>query len=91
MSEVLAAFFDVTAAERLARLRSLRLAVRLLCGPAARELEQALSAAEQGDGESMDRALHLIEHLPALSRRRVLGSWASTLRGPVAVAATTRR
>jgi hypothetical protein len=80
MGQGLASLFDVPAAERLARLRSLRLAVRLLCGPSARDLEMAIGAAETGNADALLEVLNLLRRLPALSRRRVLASWGGTLK-----------
>jgi hypothetical protein len=64
-------------AELRARLRSLRMASRLLCGDRGRALECALYDAER-DPEAIRRVVNLIEALAPLDRRRVLGSWART-------------
>ena len=75
----LSVLFDVNdAAERRARLRSLRMASRLLCGPRGTELERALHAAER-DPAALPRALVLLDAMPAIDRRRVLSSWGRTL------------
>lgn len=73
--------FAVAEPERRARLRSLRLAARLLCGPRGQELERALHAAEH-DETALAPALVLLDALTPLDRRRVLGSWAQTLGSP---------
>jgi hypothetical protein len=74
----LGSLFDTAEPERTARLRSLRLAARLLCGPRGVELERALHAAEH-DPDALPRALALLDELQPLDRRRVLGSWGRTL------------
>lgn len=70
----LAPLFNVTAPERLARIRSLALAARLLCGQRARDLEQSLRAAER-DADRLPEALAQIDALDALDRRRLLAAW----------------
>jgi len=64
--------------ERAARLRSLRLAARILCGPRARDLVVALAKAERDPTELL-RVDRLIDELKPLDKRRLLSSWASTL------------
>ncbi len=66
-------FSDVRPSERLARLRSLRMASRLLCGPRGRALERPAL---------MPAALAQIDALEALDRRRMLAAWGRTLREP---------
>jgi hypothetical protein len=70
----LAPFLETEPAERKARLRSLRLASRLICGPRGTELERALHRAEH-DPSALPRAAKLIEGLQPLDRRRLLSSW----------------
>jgi len=65
-------------AELRARLRSLRLGSRILCGPRARDLEGALADAER-DPAALVNVVALIDLLTPLDRRRVLGTWARTL------------
>ena len=65
-------------AERRARLRSLRLGVRVICGGRAPELERALAAAEH-DRREIPRVERLLDGLRALDRRRLLATWAQTL------------
>jgi hypothetical protein len=67
-------------AECRARLRSLRIGVRILCGPLARELELALARAERDPAE-LSRIDGLIDALPPFPRRRLLATWAQTLNG----------
>jgi hypothetical protein len=75
----LLALFDVNdAAELRARLRTLRLAARLLCGPRGTALERALHDAEH-DAAALPRALALLDDLTPLDRRRVLTAWGRTL------------
>jgi hypothetical protein len=73
----LACLFAVEPAERLARLRSLRVAARILCGTRAAELEAALATAEEHDAD-LAAALRQLDALPPLDRRRLLATW-----GPV--------
>lgn len=68
-------------AERRARLRSLRLAARLLCGPRGLQLERALGDAEH-DEAALEPALALLDALGPIDRRRVLSSWGATLGKP---------
>ena len=65
--------------ELRARLRSLRMASRLLCGDRGRALERALSDAER-DPEAINRAVDLIDQLAPLDQRRMLGSWIRTFK-----------
>ena len=65
-------------AERRARLRSLRLGARLLCGPRGAALEHALIQAERDPGE-IPQVLALVDALTAIDKRRLLSSWARTL------------
>jgi hypothetical protein len=64
--------------ERAARLRSLRIAAAILCGPRARELVIALREAER-DPEGIHRVDRLIDSLRPLDRRRLLSKWAQVL------------
>ncbi|MCW2244736.1 hypothetical protein M2352_000327 [Azospirillum fermentarium] len=64
-------------AERLARLRSLRSLASVLVHPNdAARLLSVLREAEANDNAA-PQALDLINHLPALSRRRLLASYAA--------------
>ena len=72
----LSSLFRVEAAELKARLRSMQMATRILCGPRARTLELALSAAER-DEAALSEAMKALEALAPLDRRRVLASWGS--------------
>jgi hypothetical protein len=65
----------VDPAERLARLRSLRALALLLARPHARFI-RALALAET-DPASLPEALALLDRLPALTRRRLLASYAA--------------
>ena len=63
-------------AERIARLREMRVVVALLCGwgsPAKRAIDQALA------GGSDAAALTEIDRLPALRRRRILATFGALL------------
>jgi hypothetical protein len=64
--------------ERRARLRSLRLGARLICGSRGADLERALIEAERDPG-GLPRVVALIDALTALDRRRLLSSWMRTL------------
>lgn len=65
-------------AERRARLRSLRLGARLICGARGADLEHALIAAEHDPG-GIPRVLELVDALSAIDRRRLLSSWMKVL------------
>lgn len=67
--------------ERKARLRCLRLAVRLLTGPRGKAAELALLRSEisGGDADLLDEASAEFDRLPSLDRRKVLASFAATL------------
>jgi hypothetical protein len=70
ISAPLTALFPIAdPAELRARLRSLRLAARILCGPRACDLERALADAER-DPAAIVRAVALIERLAPLDRHR---------------------
>lgn len=69
-------------AERLARLRALRVAVMLLTGPHGADAARALLAAER-DPAAMDDAAETVDRLPALLRRRVLAQYAAVHRPEV--------
>jgi hypothetical protein len=60
---------DIADAERWARLRSLRLGVRVICRGRAPELERALAAAEH-DRREIPRVERLLGGLRALDRPR---------------------
>ena len=77
----LAALFPADPVERVARLRSLALGARLICGPRGTRLEQALRNAERNP-EALQAALEQIDALDALDRRRLLAAWQVSLRGP---------
>jgi hypothetical protein len=64
--------------EQRARLRSLRLGARLICGARGADLERALIQAER-DVREIPRVLALVDALSALDRRRLLASWAKVL------------
>ena len=65
--------------ERAARLRSLRIAARILCGPRAHELEAALARAERDPSGELPKIDGLIDALSATPRQRLLSTWARTL------------
>lgn len=65
-------------AERLARLRSLRVATHILCGSRGRHLEAALRQAERDDAALLT-AETAFDQLAALDRRRVLATYGATL------------
>lgn len=69
---------DIEPPERLARLRSLRVVVRLLCGPRGADLERHLRDAET-DRPALLRALDALDRLAPLDRRRVLASYAAVM------------
>ena len=65
-------------AERLAGLRSLRLAVRLHCGPRGEGVERLLKIAEQTpDDTILAETLRQLGRLDALDKRRVWSSFAA--------------
>lgn len=68
---------DLDAGERKARLRSLRLAVRLLTGPRGREAALRLLIAETsgGDPDALQEAEREFGKLPTLDQRRILSSY----------------
>ena len=73
---------DLPAAERAARTRSL-LALALVFTRSQAALIEALTRASRGDREALDRALKLLDQVPALPRRRLLATYnhlAQTLR-----------
>ena len=70
---------DIGAAEWLARMRELRALVYLLAPNSP--LVAAETAAETGDQAALDAALAELDRLPALPRRRILGTYAA-LRSP---------
>jgi len=74
-------FLRVPPGERLARLRSLRLAVALLVGPRGRRLEQALVDAE-ADESAIPAVVEGVEALLPLDRRSVLAALAVSLAAP---------
>jgi hypothetical protein len=66
----------ISHAERVARLRGLRAITELYCGK-SHALVKALWLAETGDAADLEGALLELDRLPALQRRRVLGSYAA--------------
>lgn len=66
-------------AERRARLRSLRMAVRLLCGPRGAGCRHRLQVAELAlsGPDELAEAEAAFERLGSLDRRRVLASYAA--------------
>lgn len=60
--------------ERVARLRTLRMAVQLSVRDSA-ALEDALLVAESGEAEDLQAAMQELDRLPALTRRNVEGSY----------------
>jgi hypothetical protein len=69
---------DLPADERKARVRELRALAHLLAPNSP--LIAALTAAEAGDQTALDAALDEIDRLPALTRRRLLASYAALSR-----------
>ena len=67
---------NVEPAERLARLRGLRVAVRLICGTRGRDVEAALRQAERNDA-ALPNAEREFDRLASLDRRRILSSFGS--------------
>lgn len=67
---------DIDAAERLARLRSLRAIVRLSTGPRGDRLAGLLHRAER-DTAALEPALAALNALATLDRRSVLASFAA--------------
>ena len=65
---------DLHHAERLARLRSLSLAVRVFCGPRGKDVALALLQAEIAgeDAETLAQAEQAFGRLAPLDRRKVL-------------------
>ncbi|WP_342148160.1 hypothetical protein [Methylorubrum sp. SB2] len=66
----------IDAAERLARLRSLRAIVRLTTGPRGEALADELHRAER-DASRLPFALAALDSLAPLDRRQVLSSYAA--------------
>jgi hypothetical protein len=64
---------DIDAPERLARLRSMRALAGVFCHHHP-QFAEALRAAETDQAE-LERALQLLDELPALNRRRLLASY----------------
>lgn len=73
---------DITDAERLARLRSLRAIAHLCLGPRGDALTDALRLSER-DPDHLSVALCALDALAPLDRRQVLASFA-TLHRPAA-------
>ncbi len=65
--------------QRAARLRSLRIAARILCGPRAQELEAALARAERDPSGELPKIDKLIDALQPIPRWGLLSTWARTL------------
>ncbi|MBI1207898.1 MAG: hypothetical protein GC191_11500 [Azospirillum sp.] len=72
---------DTPPAERACRLRALRMAVRLLAGPAGSAADAALAAAES-DPTAIGAAVDAIDRLPSRIMRSVLATY-SALNRPV--------
>jgi hypothetical protein len=79
---LLAAWHDIDAGERLARLRCLQALARVLGGPAAEQLVAALRQAET-DAAALPAADAQLDAMPTIPRRRILSSFAATLPAPV--------
>jgi hypothetical protein len=69
---------DLPADERKARCREMRALAHMLAPKSP--LVAALKAAEAGDQTALDAALAEIDRLPALTRRRLLASYAALSR-----------
>ncbi|AWB26203.1 hypothetical protein DA075_35635 (plasmid) [Methylobacterium currus] len=67
---------DITDAERLARLRSLRAIAHLTLGPRGEAFAVALRLSER-DPDQLPVALRALDALAPLDRRQVLASFAS--------------
>ena len=65
--------------ERVARLRSLRIATDILLGGRGHDLAATLAKAERDPGK-LPRVDELIDSLRPLDRRRLLSTWGRTLR-----------
>jgi hypothetical protein len=65
--------------ERVARLRSLRIAAAILLGARGHALQAALTKAERDPGE-LSHVDELIDSLRPLDRRRLLSTWGRMLR-----------
>jgi len=78
VSGLLVNWHDLDAAERLARLWSLRVAVRILAGGAGSRVEDAITAAE-ADVTLLPAADAALDTLPTITSRRVLATFAATL------------
>lgn len=66
---------DITDAERLARLRSLRAIAHLCLGPRGEEFADALRLSER-NSDHLPAALRALDALAPLDRRQVLASFA---------------
>lgn len=66
---------DLDPAERLARLRSLRTAARIMAGPRAASLVLLLARAER-DSDALGPAADALDRLEPLDRRRILSAFA---------------
>jgi hypothetical protein len=66
---------DIPADERKARCREMRALAHLLAPNSP--LVTALTAADAGDQTALDTALAEIDRLPALTRRRLLATYAA--------------
>jgi hypothetical protein len=67
--------------ERIARCRTLRAVARLMAGPRASALCDALACSE-ADPSHLDRALSALDRLASLDRRRILGSYHPVMVAP---------
>jgi len=75
---MIAAWHDLPDAERRARLRALQALVRILAGPAGRELVSVLRQAEANTA-ALPAADAEIDALPTVTRRRILSTFLETL------------
>jgi hypothetical protein len=71
---------DISSAERLARCRALRALVQVFAHRFP-DLADTLAVAETGDEAALRDALRLLERLPTVNRRRILGSYGDLARG----------
>jgi len=74
----LAGWPDLPDAERIARTRCLRLAVRLIAAGSAHQLEDMLARAEAEPG-LLPVAAAMLDELPTIPMRRILALFAATL------------
>ena len=72
---------NLSTCERVARCRTLRAVARLMAGPRASTLCDALACSE-ADPLHLDRALAALDRLASLDRRRILGSYGPVMTAP---------